>query len=198
MPIGGRPILDYWINLLGDAGVSLARINTHTHPDQVRAHLAAHNARGTGLQIAESYEPQLLGSAGTVAANPDLAEGAEAVVLIDGDNFSDVDLAAMLDFHRGHGDPLTMLLFHAANPRACGIAELDFQGRIVDFVEKPAEPGSDLADAGVYHPDAARLIARSRRCGRLTWVSTSCPASSGECGAGSGTAITATSARLKR
>lgn len=161
VPVGGRPLLDYWSDLLGDAGVSTARLNTHTHPEQVRAYLAAHNARGGRLQIAESYEPTLLGSAGTVAANADLADGAEAVILVYADNFSDVDLAAMLAYHRGHGDPLTMLLFRAANPRACGIAELDGEGRIVEFVEKPDEPRSDLANAGVYilSPGAYREIA---------------------------------------
>jgi D-glycero-D-manno-heptose 1,7-bisphosphate phosphatase len=43
-----------------------------------------------------------------------------------------------------------MLTFHAPDPRACGIAELDAQGRIVAFVEKPPEPRSNLANAGVY------------------------------------------------
>ena len=54
-----------------------------------------------------------------------------------------------------------MLLFHAANPSACGIASMDPAGRIVDFVEKPKQPASDLANAGVYvlTPDAYREIA---------------------------------------
>jgi D-glycero-D-manno-heptose 1,7-bisphosphate phosphatase len=54
-----------------------------------------------------------------------------------------------------------MLLFHAPDPRACGIAELDDAGRVVSFVEKPHEPSSDLANAGVYvvSADAYREIA---------------------------------------
>lgn len=34
--------------------------------------------------------------------------------------------------------------------RQCGIAELDEDGRIVEFVEKPLHPKSDLANAGIY------------------------------------------------
>jgi mannose-1-phosphate guanylyltransferase len=36
-----------------------------------------------------------------------------------------------------------------------GIATLDADGRITDFVEKPDKPLSDLANAGVYMVDAA-------------------------------------------
>lgn len=161
VPIGGRPLVDYWVEALADAGVQRARINTHAHAEQVRSYLEAHNARGGVPVLEEAYEPELLGSAGTVAANPGLADGVDAVLVIYGDNFSDVDLSGLLAFHRGHGDPFTMLLFRAANPRACGIAELDGEGRVIDFVEKPAEPRSDLANAGVYvlTPEAYREIA---------------------------------------
>jgi D,D-heptose 1,7-bisphosphate phosphatase len=153
VPIAGRPLLDYWVDALVDAGVRRARVNNHAHPDQVRAHVERVSASGR-LRLEESYEPVLLGSAGTIAANSDLADGADEVVIVYADNFGDVDLGRMLAFHRSHGDPFTMLLFRAPNPSACGIAELDDSGRVVSFVEKPAEPKSDLANGGVYIVDA--------------------------------------------
>ena len=145
---------------MSDAGIREARVNTHAHADQVRAYIDRVNAEGR-LRLAESYEPELLGSAGTIAANADLADGADEVIIVYADNFSDVDLRRLLAFHRGHGDPFTMLLFRAPDPRACGIAELDDAGRVVSFVEKPREPRSDLANAGVYvvSADAYREIA---------------------------------------
>ena len=48
-----------------------------------------------------------------------------------------------------------MVLFRAPNPSACGIAELDKEGRIISFVEKPKTPASNLANAGLYVIDAA-------------------------------------------
>jgi mannose-1-phosphate guanylyltransferase len=45
---------------------------------------------------------------------------------------------------------MTMALFHTPYPSQCGIAELDGAGRVVEFVEKPKEPKSDLANAGLY------------------------------------------------
>ncbi len=149
VPINGRPLLDYWVDNLAAAGVIESRVNTHSHPEQVRLYLEKVNASGR-LQLAESFEPTLLGSAGTITANSDLAEGSDDVIIVYADNFSDVNLSRMLAFHRGHGDAFTMLLFRAPNPRACGIAELDDDGQVVSFVEKPAEPKSDLANGGVY------------------------------------------------
>jgi D,D-heptose 1,7-bisphosphate phosphatase len=153
VPIAGRPLLDYWVDRLVDAGVRRAVVNNHAHADQVRDYVAGVTASGR-LELAESYEPVLLGSAGTIAANAGLADGADAVIIVYADNFSDVDLGRMLAFHRSHSDPFTMLLFRAPNPSSCGIAELSDDGRVVSFVEKPKEPKSDLANGGVYVVDA--------------------------------------------
>jgi mannose-1-phosphate guanylyltransferase len=163
VPIGGRPLLDYWVEALIAAGVAEARINTHAHADRVRAYIESVNARGR-LRLAESHEPELLGSAGTIAANADLADGADRVLIIYADNLSDVDLRALLTFHGRHADPMTMMLFRAADPRACGIVELDAEGRVISFVEKPERPASDLANSGLYVADSAayREIAAMR------------------------------------
>ena len=152
--IGGRALLDIWVDCLIEAGIAEARINTHALADVVRAHIEQLNAEGP-LHLVESYEPVLLGSAGTITANADLANCADEVVIIYADNLSDIDLRPLIAFHRQHGDPMTMVLFKAPNPRACGIAELDGEERIVSFVEKPAEPLSDLANAGLYVLSAA-------------------------------------------
>jgi D,D-heptose 1,7-bisphosphate phosphatase len=163
LPIAGRPLLDFWVECLAEAGVAEARINTHAHADRVRTYIEGVNAEGR-LRLVESHEPELLGSAGTIAANAELADAAEDVVIIYADNLSDIDLRPLLAFHRRHGDPLTMVLFRTPDPRACGIAERDAAGRIVSFVEKPEHPKSDLANAGLYVVDAAayREIAAMR------------------------------------
>lgn len=146
--IAGKPLLDYWFAALREAGVEDVLINTHHLPQPVREFLARKSAQG--FRCVESYEPKLLGSAGTIAANAHWADDAEDIVIVYADNLSDIDIRKLLHAHRSHGQPMTMLLFRAPNPRACGIAELNADGNVVAFEEKPAEPKSDLANAGVY------------------------------------------------
>ncbi len=154
VPIAGRPLLDYWVDQLVAANIQDALINTHHLADQVRAYLDQVNGRGL-LHLEETYEPTLLGSAGTLAANPHFADDADEILIIYVDNFSTVNVKDLLTFHRSHDDPLTMLLFHAPHPKACGIAELDDQDRIIGFQEKPQQPVSDLANAGGYVVNAS-------------------------------------------
>jgi histidinol-phosphate phosphatase family protein len=154
VPIAGRPLLDFWVDCLAEAGMAEARINTHALADVVRGYIERVNAAGQ-VRLVESHEPTLLGSAGTVTANADLADGVDQIVIIYADNLSDIDLRPLIAFHRRHGDPLTMVLFRTPFPRACGIVELGEAGRIVSFVEKPERPASDLANAGIYVIDAA-------------------------------------------
>ena len=160
--IAGRPLLDYWFEALSSAGVRDVLINTHHLAEAVRQFMLEKNRKG--FRSVETFEPALLGSAGTIAANADWANDADDVVIIYADNLSDLDVDRLLVAHRGHGDPVTMLLFRAPDPRACGIAELDAEGRVISFVEKPTEPKSDLANAGVYVVTAAawREIAEMR------------------------------------
>lgn len=160
--IGGRPLLDYWFDALAAAGVRDVLVNTHHLPGPVRDLLARKQAEG--FRALEAFEPTLLGSAGTIAAAHAFADDADDVIVIYADNLSDVDLAALLEIHRCHRQPMTMLLFRTLRPTECGIAELDPRGRVVGFVEKPAHPKSDLANAGVYVLTAAawREIAQLR------------------------------------
>ncbi len=163
VPIAGRPLLQFWIDSLGDVAVRDILINVHTFPEQMRAFMAR---QGTGgcRRFVEAYEPRLLGSAGTIAANPHFADDAELILIIYADNLSDIDIGALVEYHRSHDDRVTMVLFRAPDPSACGIAVLDDDRRIVEFTEKPQNPKSDLANAGVYvlDADAYREMARTK------------------------------------
>ena len=149
VPIAGRPLLDYWFESFAAAGLRDVLINNHHLPDQVRAYIAQKNAT-TAFRVSEFFEPKLLGSAGTIHANRAFADDADHVLIVYADNLSSVDVAEMLDFHRAHGGPMTMLLFRTQYPEKCGIAQLDRDGVVTEFVEKPKQPKGNLANAGVY------------------------------------------------
>lgn len=147
--IAGKPLLDYWFDCFETAELFDVRINNHHLPQLVRDEINRRNSQGI-FRVTEAYEPTLLGSAGTVHANRDFVSDDDLCVIVYADNLSDVDLAGMIEFHQSHDDPFTMLLFRAENPKKSGIATLDDDARVIDFVEKPQNPASDLANAGIY------------------------------------------------
>jgi mannose-1-phosphate guanylyltransferase len=128
--------------------VSDVLLNVSHHFDMVDAFLASWPDREPRVTVVHELEPS--GTATTVKRERWFADGAAHVWIFYADNLSDLRLAPMRRLHERHGDPITVGLFHTAQPQSAGIVELDGDGRIVSFVEKPAAPRSDLANAGVY------------------------------------------------
>lgn len=157
IPLCGQPVLGWWLDLLRAHGVTEALVNTHYLRDAVRAYISEYNARGTGLRVQEFYEPELLGSAGTVWTNRDFVAGDASFFICYADNLTNINLTAMRKFHEGHSGVLTMALFRSDTPQACGIARLGERGEIIHFVEKPQNPKSNLANAGIYIANASLL-----------------------------------------
>src|ERR1700675_4211977 len=72
VPIKGKPLLEIWLELLGNYGVSEILINLHSHAEIVCQFLSGSFPPLEGSLV---REPQLLGSAGTLAANRDWVRG---------------------------------------------------------------------------------------------------------------------------
>ena len=144
--VGGATLLDIWLDALGDVGVEEVLINTHHLADRVEAHVAAREA---GPVVRLLHEPVLLGSAGTLRANRHLVAGNDVVLAVNADNLTDADLGALADAQRTGGRIATITVFRAPRPSECGIVEVT-DGVMTGFVEKPAHPRSDLANAGIY------------------------------------------------
>ena len=150
VPIQGRPLLAWWMDLFEKYHVSEVLINTNYLPDPVREFINDYNRAQKNVKLVESYEKELLGSGGTVLDNCRFVENEEEFFICYADNLTNVDLASMMSFHKKNKALLTMGLFHTNNPKACGIAECDTEGKIQAFVEKPEQPKGNLANAGIY------------------------------------------------
>ena len=152
VPIDGQPMLDIWLDAFDRAGVDEVLVNLHYLPDVVRHHLEAR----TGTPAVRTFfEPELLGSAGTLAANRAWIHGEEMFLACYADNLTDFDLSSLVQAHQERGAIATLTAFHSERPSAGGVVELDATGTIVGFEEKPANPVSDLVNAGMYafHPN---------------------------------------------
>jgi mannose-1-phosphate guanylyltransferase len=151
LAIGDRPLLDIWLDAFGRADVDEVLVNLHHLPDVVRAHLAR---RTRPPAVRTFFEPELLGSAGTLLANRWWLDGDEFFLACYADNLTDFDVASLVAAHREHGAIATLTVFHSPCPSAGGVVELDAAGTVIGFAEKPSEPVSDLTNAGMYafHP----------------------------------------------
>ena len=147
VPIGGQPLLDIWLDAFGRAGVDQVLVNLHHLPDVVRHHL---DARTGAPAVRIFFEPELLGSAGTLAANRAWVDGEEMFLACYADNLTDFDLRSLVQAHREHGTIATWTVFHSERPSAGGVVELDTAGTVIGFTEKPRKPASDLVNAGMY------------------------------------------------
>jgi mannose-1-phosphate guanylyltransferase len=156
VPVAGRPLLDYWIELLAaHPAISEIIINTHYLPDPVRDYVA--NSPNAG-RIHLIHEESLLGTGGTLLSIMPKLIG-EDVLVAHADNLTLFDLNAFIHTHQSRPADCvaTMMSFETDYPRACGILELDKRGVVTAFHEKVANPPSKLANAAVFVFSSAAL-----------------------------------------
>lgn len=146
--INGRPLLDYWVELLSSGGITEILINLHYLPEAVMAYIA--NC-GYPVRITAVFEDKLLRTGGTLLKNSAYFQN-EPVMLIHADNLSFFDVRAFEEqfYSRDKNIDITMMTFHTDAPETCGIVELDAMGVVQALHEKVKTPPSNLANAAVY------------------------------------------------
>jgi mannose-1-phosphate guanylyltransferase len=151
LDIGGRPMLDLWLDEFHRAGVDEVLVNLHHLADVVSRHLSGRNHPPA---VRTFYEPDLLGSAGTLAANRGWIGADDMFLACNADNLTDFDLRSLVTAHRESGAIATLAVFRSPQPSAGGVVELSADGTVIGFAEKPMRPVSDLVNAGLYafHP----------------------------------------------
>ncbi|MBS1112120.1 MAG: Nucleotidyl transferase [Nitrospirae bacterium] len=146
VPISKKPLIEYWFDLFRLHGINEILINTSHLAEQVETYIA--NSSG-GLDIKLTYEENLLGSGGTFKKNWYFVNGDSFFFICYADNLTNINLKRMLEFHNKHKKDFTLALLRVPNPTECGIVELDEYSSLVSFNEKPENPVSDLAFAGI-------------------------------------------------
>lgn len=148
VPIHGKPLLEYWLDMLLPNGIERVLINTHYLPHAVRAFVAGSRWRDS---IDIVHEEILLGTGGTVLKNRDFLAGGPFMVA-HADNLTRFDVKAFIGAHanRPAGVDITMMTFDTDMPQTCGIVELDERGVVIRFHEKVANPPGNHANAAVY------------------------------------------------
>lgn len=145
--IHDEPLIDIWFDAFNRARVDEVLVNLHYLPDVVRRHVAARTGPPTVRLV---FEPDLLGSAGTLLANRRWVEDDDFFLACNADNLTDFELRDLISAHQAGGAIATLTAFHSENPSAGGVLEVAESGRMTGFTEKPSQPSSHLVNAGMY------------------------------------------------
>ena len=149
MPIGSKPLLEYWLEALKELNLSKTLVNLHYLAPIVIEFLSREKFNGWAEWI---LEEELLGTAGTIKKNKDFI-GNDTLLLIHADNWSLCKLDEFIDFHENHRPkhcPITMMTFETKSPETCGIVELNAENIVMHFHEKVSNPPGNKANAAIY------------------------------------------------
>ena len=147
VPIGGKPLLLIWLERLSEAGFGPFLINTHYLHEKVNSLITDSPFRD---QVTLAFEPNLLGTAGTLIENIDFFQGEDGLVL-HADNYCPADRRAFRSAYqnRPEGCEMTMMIFKTDDPESCGIVKLDERGVVVGYYEKSEDAHGNLANGAV-------------------------------------------------
>lgn len=148
-PVVDTPIIEHIFSLLAEQGVSEAHVNVKYLADAL---LGAYgeSLRVGGMSVYLSREEELTGTAGGVKRLEEHFD--ETFVVVSGDALTDVNVREMVDLHRQHGALATVALRRVYDTSEFGVVDLDAEGNIRGFQEKPdpSEAISTLANTGIY------------------------------------------------
>ncbi len=143
-----RPFLSYMIEWLASHGVDDIVFACGFLPDQLEAVLGVGGDGGPKLSYV--VEPEPFGTAGAIKFAEAHLE--DRFFALNGDVLSDLDLTSLWNSHLERGASASLGLYPVDDPTGYGLVDLDPDGRVLDFHEKP-EPGhagAGLINAGTY------------------------------------------------
>ena len=148
VPVANKPILWYGIEGIVAAGVTdIGIIISPETGEEVQA--TTGNGERFGANITYILQDKPAGLAHAVKiARPFL--GDDPFVMYLGDNLIQSDLTPFLNQFEQNSLDSVILLRSVSNPSAFGVAKVDDRGRVLQLIEKPKDPPSNLALVGVY------------------------------------------------
>ena len=170
---GGKyRIIDFVLSNCANSGINTVGVLTQYRPYLLHEYLGTGEAwnldeRDGGVAILPPFATQTgaswyAGTADAITQNLGYLESqdAEYILILSGDQLYRMDYEDMLATHKANNADLTVAVMPVPwedEPRF-GIMNCADDGRIEEFVEKPAEPKSNLASMGIYIFNADLLI----------------------------------------
>lgn len=165
VPFGGKyRIIDFPLSNCVHSGIDTVGVLTQYQPLELNTYIGNGNpwdldrSRG-GAYVLPPYQSAKTGewykgTANAIYQNISFLEGfnPKSVLILSGDHIYKMHYGEMLRRHKATGAAATIAVMPVPWEEASrfGIMNVDDEGNIVEFEEKPAEPKSNLASMGIY------------------------------------------------
>jgi NDP-sugar pyrophosphorylase family protein len=148
VPIANTPLLLYQIELLKRADIRDIILSLSYQPQKIEDKIG--DGADYDTRISYVVEATPLGTAGAYRNAESLIR--DTAVVLNGDILADIDLNAVIKFHRDNNAVATIVLAPVTNPAEYGLVKLAADSRVVRFQEKPKpeEVTSNTINAGIY------------------------------------------------
>ena len=151
LPIVNRPLLHRVLDHLAEHGVNEVIASSPYLEESFATFIAE---RHGDPRITWITEREPLGTGGAIVNALPRLDG--TFLVLNGDILTDLDLAAMLEFHHRQSAVATISLHRVEDARPFGLVVSETDGRVLEFREKPVElvPGDINAGTYVLEPRA--------------------------------------------
>ncbi len=148
VPVLNTPFLEHVIDHLRRHGVTDIILAQHHLAGPIESYLG--DGSRLGVRITYIIEDGPRGTAGAIKNVEGHLDG--SFLVMNGDIFTDLDVTAMVGFHRRHQALATIALTPVEDPTAYGLIEADADDRVTRFLEKPelSEITTNMINAGTY------------------------------------------------
>jgi mannose-1-phosphate guanylyltransferase len=151
LPLIDRPFLHHVLDHLAEHGVHEVVASSSYLERTFGSFLEERHGDPKVTWITETSP---LGTGGAIVHARAAMDG--TFLVLNGDILTDLDLTAMVEFHRSRGAEATIALHRVADARPFGLVATGDDDRVLEFREKPAElvPGDINAGTYVLEPEA--------------------------------------------
>ncbi len=150
LPVVHVPMIERVVSWLGRHGVDEVVLSLGYRPDAFLDRYPDDECAGVRMRYA--VEPDPLDTAGAIGFAAAQAGMDSTFVVVNGDVLTDLDLDALVAFHRTCGAETTISLTQVDDPSRYGVVPIAADGRVEAFVEKPpvGEAPTDWINGGTY------------------------------------------------
>ncbi len=158
VPLGHQPIIDIIISQLAHYGFRDIVLMVGYLAELIQAYFQHVGERFDGVNLTYIKEKAPMGTAGCLPLVPDLRE---TFLVMNGDILTTMDYAGLVAFHKSRGGILTIGVHKKKVAIDLGVLEMDGEGFLTNYVEKPQKEYSVSMGIYVYEPEVLKYIPKN-------------------------------------